>query len=191
MAIFKLTQLKLANGEEAGKETPLEPTMVKEEMKPAETQPQAVQEEAFSLTATVDREDPKYLIQVDGAAGHMFTEALNRVLAVENMAATSVPVYVEHQEQELKRLYPKHKTIHVHLVDGDELKVEDVVAVQNDVLKNGDGSEYVVAAESFNFSKTSVMSRYTSLRNLEKVGHMRVSNSFQQAAEYIRDMVLH
>lgn len=189
MAIFKLTQIKQSTGADTGNAAPTESTVVKEQEQPA-GQAQPTEQEAFSLTATVDKEDPKYLIQVDGAAGHMFTEALNRVLAVENMSATSIPVYVEHQDKELKRLYPKHKMIHVHVVNGEELSVEDVVAVQNDVLKNGDGSEYVVAAESFNFSKTSVMSRYTSLRNLEKVGHMRVSNSFQQAAEYIRDMVL-
>lgn len=135
----------------------------------------------FSLTAVEEKEDPKYLIKVNGAAGHMFTEALNRVLALEEMTTTLLPAYIETMEGEAERLYPKHKVIHVSTVDGSDIDIGDVLEIQKDVVDHQE-DDYVIAVESADFSKSRNMRRYSILQGLTGNKHVAFEYDIGKAA---------
>lgn len=79
------------------------------------------------------------VIKVDGPLGRVFTEALNKILAVEGM--TMVPV------ADAEVVEDEGEVIHVHVVDTDRLEEEDVQHISDDIDKT-DIALHLITTES-------------------------------------------
>ena len=81
-----------------------------------------------------DDKAPKAVIKVDGPLSKVFTEALNKILAFENMVM--VPLLVEEYEEMKKDVsFNEATSIHVQAYDANELHSADVIDIADGVTK--------------------------------------------------------
>ncbi len=146
-----------------------------------EGQSDAPPEEAFSLGKEKTGE---LLVKVDGPLSQVFTSALNKVLAYENMMI--VPLIAEELEQlNDENSYNDVTSIHVQAYDANDLSVADVVDISNSVTKTT-GDVQLIAMETL----------YNQVHNkalgaLESYCHstgIRTSYKMRLAAESILNM---
>lgn len=107
----------------------------------------------------------KMVIKIDGPLSKIFTEALNKILAFENM--TMVPLLVEELE-ELKKDESFNDTvsIHVQAYDASELTTNDVFEIADGITKT-DGDDQILA--------------------MEAIRHHSLSNAVGRAENFCRD----
>lgn len=86
----------------------------------------------FTLDAT---EKKNVVVKVDGPLSQVFTEALNRVLAFENMVL--LPILAEELEvmKEEDESFNDLTSIHVQAYDANDLTTMDVVDITNEITK--------------------------------------------------------
>lgn len=190
MTIFKLNLRSTDNGASSEDKKDEKPVASEAPAEADQSGAAAVSKEAeasFSLTPT-GQEESKLLIKIDGAAGRMFTEALNRVLAQENASMQAVAETMQDNAELLEQTYPKHRLLHVKVVDGRTVAMPEVITIQNEVLKE-DADGYIVAVEGANFGRHSEMKMYSVLQHLEVDKKVKVSLSMESAVQYTADCI--
>ncbi len=142
-----------------------------------------VQGEAFSVE-TKQEEDAGLVVTIDGPLGRVFTEALNKMLAVESMMM--MPLTKEALVA-IKKESPKTQVVKVNAFDEDMLKVADVVEVSNEITKSQE-DQFVVAVESRRAVRT-VNSKTQLLTNLGDHQNVQVSYRMDVAVKQVLRMV--
>jgi len=141
------------------------------------------QQEAFSA-GEVNQDETALVVTIDGPLGRVFTEALNKILAVESMMAmpmTPAALTLLKQEQ------PKTQVVKVNVFDEDMLKAGDVVDISNDITLHQE-DQFVVAIESRRETRT-VNSRTQLLSGLANHSNVQVSYRIQSAVRQVVRLV--
>lgn len=140
-------------------------------------------EQAFSLGKEKTSE---VLVKVDGPLSQVFTSALNKVLAYENMMI--VPLLVE----ELEKLneendYNDITSIHVQAYNANDLSMADVVDITNSVTKTTNDVQLVAMETLHNQLHNKVLG---SLENYCHKTGIRTTYKMRLAAESVLNMAL-
>lgn len=91
--------------------------------------------------------EKEVVVKVDGPLGRVFTEALNKMLATENLVVMPLTEDDLRLRQEEDSSFNDEILINVIAYDANELQSSDVVDVTNEIVKRPD-TQYVIAMET-------------------------------------------
>jgi len=145
-----------------------------------EGEPVVKQAEQFSL-GEMKTEHTPVAVRVEGPLGKVFTETLNRMLALEGIAALPIG------EEELDKIREQQgKVVNVEILSGEGLSMPDVVSVMNKTTGHP-GEPYVIALEAIWEGKIPDAVGY--LYGLEKLGQVKVHHRVGLAVEAVVEVV--
>lgn len=194
MQIFKLEPVAVtSSGKTEGKpESQVSPSDT-EELKQAQQvageapekaevdgQPVVKQADQFTL-GELKTEQAPMAVRVEGPLGKVFTETLNKMLALEGIAALPIG------EAELEKIREQQgKVVNVEVLPGEELGMSDVVSVMNKSTGHP-GEPYVIALEAIREGKVPDAVEY--LYGLEKLGQVKVHHRVGLAVDAVVEVV--
>lgn len=148
----------------------------------AEQTTQAVTENpGFSLDA---REKDKVVVKVDGPLSQVFTEALNKVLAFENMVL--LPILADEYEAMKKEAdFNDMTSIHVQAYDAHDLTTGDVVDITNEITKTTEDA-HIIAMESARGVSDASACAENMYRSLKATSYYRFSSAANQILSIAR-----
>ena len=129
-------------------------------------------EPGFTLDAS---QKDKVIVKIDGPLSQVFTEALNKVLAFENMVL--LPVLAE--EYDAMKDDPSFNdttSIHVQAYDAHDLTTGDVVDITNEITKTTEDS-HIIAMESARGMSTATGSAEAVYRSLKVASYYRFTSA--------------
>lgn len=141
---------------------------------------------SFSKLFEIEENPRPTIIKVDGPLGQIFTEALNKILAVESMAA--IPMTEDDPRfQELSSKDPNILTVEAY--DASELSSSDVHQLSEMVSKD-ETKDVLIAMEAIRTNKLSISSGLLSgvLQNKKncQISH-RISSAAAKAFDWIKE----
>ena len=137
--------------------------------------------EQFSL-GEMKTEQAPVAVKVEGPLGKVFTETLNKMLALEGIAA--IPI----GEEELEKIRAQQgKVVNVEVLSGEDLAMQDVVEVMNKSTEH-QGEPYVIALEAIREGKA-IPHAVGYLYGLEKLGQVKVHHRVGMAVEAVVEVV--
>jgi hypothetical protein len=187
MSVFMIKQSGIKNSQTEGEKSakPIEDAV--ETAKPEPIQDSLPQKTAVKQEATEDEKPKKedVLIKIDGPVSQIFTDALNRVLAVENYMAM-MPLLLKAKEDKKADEVVEDATpiLQVYAWDSNSLNLSDVVDITNEVTRHTDRT-YVIAVEAAGLA-TKAMGYLDQLSSLKNV---TICYSQSRAVEVVRARV--
>lgn len=141
---------------------------------------------SFSKLFEVEESQRPTIIKVDGPLSRIFTEALNKILAIESMVA--IPMTEDDPRyQALSIKDPNVLTVEAY--DASELSSEDIVQLSETVSKD-ETKDVLIAMEAIATNRLSVSSGLLSgvLQNKKncQITH-RISTAANKAVEWIKE----
>lgn len=138
-------------------------------------------EPGFTLDAG---EKDKVIVKVDGPLSQVFTEALNKVLAFENMVLLPI-LAAEYEAMQDDPTFNDLTSIHVQAYDAHDLTTGDVVDITNEITKTTEDS-HIIAMESARGMSNASACAENMYRSLKANSYYRFSTAANQIAAIAR-----
>lgn len=122
------------------------------------------------------------VVKVDGPLGRVFTQALNKMLAVEGMAA----IPLTNEAFELMRKNKEVEVINVKAIDTAFVNTEDAVEITDDIVKHPN-ENFVLAMESRSSKVTNCAGL---LSGLDKLKNTQVQYRVESAAARVVELLV-
>ena len=143
MGIFKIERVQEVKESTA----PVEQAKVENESTESNSRTEG---EVFGLE---EKKTEQVVLKVDGALGQVFTNALNKMMAVESMVMIPMSEdQIEEGGDTSKIVVPT--IIHAEILDPSLLQVRDIVSI-SDEAQGHQGEQYVVATEGTHLNRAS------------------------------------
>ena len=121
-------------------------------------------------------------VQVDGPIGRVFTDALNKVLALEDYM-TMLPEAMDEKEPSAEPSKGNRNLVQVYCWRTDAVNASDLVQLSNMISRHTDRS-FVVALEAGQVMKSAV----GVLESLTCYPNLKVCYSLETAARYVKEL---
>lgn len=182
MSIFKIKQRGLQTSqaktedktvsEELGSKAVEVSQESKEALEPSSKSASSTDAAQIDTNAPGEAEKAEVMVRVDGPISRVFTDALNKILAVEGMETMLSDEENEDDDDDF---------IQVYCWKESQLNTEDVVKITNDISKHTERS-YVIAVESTG-RPTSAMGH---IEALGRLGNVKVCYSLEKAVAFVK-----